>query len=147
MSVYNRYIHKFMQAKAEKLADVLGISKELYYNKADQDYILNKLPDKLAERIWMQLRAYIRAYNAEGLEGRVCPACIGQTWLDEGGDCSCSACWYARHHGGARCENENSDFKKIFDAIYESGRTAWEILPNSFYRELIEKIEGEGNES
>ena len=126
---YNKLLVAFMKEKAKKIADVLSISPEYYFNKKDEQSIL-EWPLSNAIGIWNKLNENIK--NGEsGLTYSSCPFCIRYI--------GCDMCEYGQHHG--ICSSVISGYNPIKSKIITIFHNIRTFPSNADYKEILQKIE------
>ena len=131
--MYNLFLDLLMSMKAEKIENESNgeISRFKYYNIKDKEFILYKLHCSSAKKIWRIIKESIYEEGDSGLSSKICPFCIQF-------DYECENCPYSETHGNCyKKGSKNSDFHQIL--LHFKNDNA--VLPNEWYRNVIEKIE------
>ena len=122
-----------MEAKAQKIKELTGF--DFYFLEEDKKEILD-WDDKLAEKVWQEIKIKVMCFHASGLSCSVCPFCQYYEFLywSEPYFFRCEKCGYARRHGD--CFQVNSDYHKIMKK-----KSYVKTMTNEWYKKVIEEIE------
>jgi len=131
---YTEILVAFMRAKKNQIINATEQPElgEYYFIEDDAEELL-ALPEKTAKKIYIRIEEAI-ASDYCGLHEKLCPFCYIAAY--------CGACNYAERH--KVCQEEDSDYDKLFQEFEEIDCDVSTILSEEFYKDLIEKLEKEG---
>jgi len=128
---FPRKLILFMQAKKDRITEVIGITfGELYFNEKDAEE-LRALSEDRAKEIYTCIEEEIAAGEA-GLPEPLCPFC-------QINSCNCTLCNYGGRHG--KCTEISSDFDQIACRFLEMDIFVRRLFSNEFFIKVIEEIE------
>jgi len=131
---------KLMDYKAEKIYELTGLPRKMYFNNRDR-WAIWQWQDKICKKIWEYIKdtlTMLGNYRVMGLNSSVCPFCA-RIELDK--RYACKNCEYAKTH--FPCDFYDSDYQTVKFELQQ--KRVYGELTCGWYRSIVNQIEKEGS--